>query len=122
MHLRQDSDRPRLGDLDVEIVDDPLGYAKTDIELDVIEGETAVLLGASGAGKSTLVNALLGEERQATGEIREDGRGMFTSYLFQVKSPAESKGPWDYFKQIAHTSGEEAYRPLADGHCPLVKA
>jgi ribosome biogenesis GTPase len=42
-------------------------------------GATAVLLGPSGAGKSTLVNALLGEERQATGEIREDGRGRHTT-------------------------------------------
>ncbi len=42
-------------------------------------GTTAVLLGPSGAGKSTLVNALLGEERQATGAIREDGRGRHTT-------------------------------------------
>jgi ribosome biogenesis GTPase len=42
-------------------------------------GTTAVLLGPSGAGKSTLVNALLGEDRQATGEIREDGRGRHTT-------------------------------------------
>jgi ribosome biogenesis GTPase / thiamine phosphate phosphatase len=42
-------------------------------------GATAVLLGASGTGKSTLINALLGEERQATGEIRSDGRGRHTT-------------------------------------------
>jgi branched-chain amino acid transport system substrate-binding protein len=54
-------------------------------------------------------------------KIREDGRNLTQAYLFEVKKPSESKGPWDYFKQIAHTSGEEAYRPLADGHCPLVK-
>ena len=42
-------------------------------------GETAVLLGASGTGKSTLINALLGEERQATGEVRADGRGRHTT-------------------------------------------
>jgi branched-chain amino acid transport system substrate-binding protein len=55
-------------------------------------------------------------------KIREDGRNLTQAYLFEVKKPSESKGPWDYFKQIAHTPGEEAYRPLADGHCPLVKA
>ena len=55
-------------------------------------------------------------------KIREDGRNLTPAYLFEVKKPAESKGPWDYYKQIAHTPGEEAYRPLADGHCPLVKA
>ena len=42
-------------------------------------GATAVLLGASGTGKSTLINALLGEERQATGEVRADGRGRHTT-------------------------------------------
>jgi len=55
-------------------------------------------------------------------KIRENGRNLTPAYLFEVKKPAESKGPWDYFKQIIHTPGEEAYRPLADGHCSLVKA
>ncbi len=55
-------------------------------------------------------------------KIREDGRNLTPAYLFEVKKPSESKGPWDYFKQIARTPGEEAYRPLADGHCSLVKA
>ncbi len=55
-------------------------------------------------------------------KIREDGRNMVTSYLFQVKKPSESKGPWDYYNLVATTPGDEAYRPLADGHCPIVKA
>ena len=55
-------------------------------------------------------------------KIREDGRNLTPAYLFEVKKPAESKGPWDYFKQIVHTPGDEAYRPLADGHCAFVKA
>jgi branched-chain amino acid transport system substrate-binding protein len=55
-------------------------------------------------------------------KIREDGRNLVTAYLFEVKSPAESKGPWDYYKLKATTPGDEAYRPLAEGHCPLVKA
>jgi branched-chain amino acid transport system substrate-binding protein len=54
--------------------------------------------------------------------IREDGRNLTPAYLFEVKRPSESKGAWDYYKQVAHTPGEEAYRPLADGHCTLVKA
>ena len=54
------------------------------------------------------------------GSIREDGRGLFPSYLFQVKSPAESKGPWDYYKLLATTPADEAFRPLAEGGCPLV--
>ncbi len=54
------------------------------------------------------------------GSIREDGRGLFPAYLFQVKTPAESKGPWDYYKLLATTPASEAWRPLAEGGCPLV--
>ena len=52
--------------------------------------------------------------------IREDGRNLTPAFLFEVKKQAESKGPWDYYKLIASTPGDEAYRPLAEGHCPLV--
>jgi branched-chain amino acid transport system substrate-binding protein len=54
--------------------------------------------------------------------IREDGRNLTPAYLFEVKQPSESKGPWDYYKLLVTTPGDQAYRPLADGHCPLVKA
>jgi len=53
--------------------------------------------------------------------IRQDGRHLTPAYLFEVKKPSESKGPWDYYKLIATTAPDEAYRPLADGHCPLVQ-
>jgi branched-chain amino acid transport system substrate-binding protein len=56
------------------------------------------------------------------GSIREDGRGMFPAYLFQVKTPAESHGPWDYYKLIATTPADQAFRPLSEGGCPLVHA
>ena len=52
--------------------------------------------------------------------IREDGRNLVPAYLFQVKAPAESKAPWDYYKLLATTSGEDAAPPLAGEHCPLV--
>ncbi len=55
-------------------------------------------------------------------KIREDGRNLVPAYLFEVKTPAESKGPWDYYKLVATTPGDEAFRPLADGHCPFIKA
>jgi branched-chain amino acid transport system substrate-binding protein len=55
------------------------------------------------------------------GTVRADGRKMHDMYLFEVKKPSESKGPWDYYKQIAVLSAEQAFRPLADGNCPLVK-
>jgi branched-chain amino acid transport system substrate-binding protein len=56
------------------------------------------------------------------GSIRVDGRKLCPSYLFEVKSPAESKAPWDYYKLVQTTPAEEAFRPLAEGNCPLVKA
>jgi branched-chain amino acid transport system substrate-binding protein len=56
------------------------------------------------------------------GSIRADGRGMFPAYLFEVKKPAESKGKWDYFKLLQTTKPEDAFRPLADGHCYYIKA
>jgi branched-chain amino acid transport system substrate-binding protein len=53
--------------------------------------------------------------------IRDDGRNVHAAYLFQVKSPAESKYPWDYYKLRATIPADEAFRPLKDGGCPLVK-
>jgi branched-chain amino acid transport system substrate-binding protein len=53
--------------------------------------------------------------------IRADGRKMHNMYLFEVKKPSESKGPYDYYKLISTMSGEEAFRPIDQGECPLVK-
>jgi branched-chain amino acid transport system substrate-binding protein len=53
--------------------------------------------------------------------IREDGRMVHDMYLVQVKSPAESKYPWDYYKVVATIPGEKAFRPLSESTCPLVK-
>ncbi len=54
--------------------------------------------------------------------IREDGRHMVDAYLFEVKTPSESKGAWDYYKLLATTPADQAFRPLADGHCGFLKA
>jgi len=55
------------------------------------------------------------------GKIREDGRMVHDMYLVEVKSPAESKGPWDYYKIKATIPAEEAFQPLSASRCPLVK-
>ena len=55
------------------------------------------------------------------GTIRADGRKIHPVYLFEVKKPAESKYAWDYYKVKATIPGDEAFRPLADSKCPLVK-
>jgi branched-chain amino acid transport system substrate-binding protein len=55
------------------------------------------------------------------GRVRQDGRHVHDMYLFEVKKPAESKGPWDYYKVRATIPAEQAFRPEKDGGCPLVK-
>ncbi len=53
--------------------------------------------------------------------IREDGRLIHPIFLFQVKTPEESKYPWDYYKLITEVSSDRAFRPLAEGGCPFVQ-
>jgi branched-chain amino acid transport system substrate-binding protein len=55
------------------------------------------------------------------GTIRADGRKLHPAYLFEVKKPAESKGPWDYYKLVGTTPADQAFRPLSESACPLVK-
>jgi branched-chain amino acid transport system substrate-binding protein len=67
--------------------------------------------------KATPVNDFFAKN----GRIREDGRMVHDMYLMQLKSPAESAGPWDFYKLLTTVPGEQAFRPLAEGGCPLVK-
>lgn len=55
------------------------------------------------------------------GEVRKDGRVTHDMYLFQVKKPDESKGPWDYYKLLATIPAAEAFQPMDKAGCPLVK-
>src|SRR5689334_4050318 len=54
------------------------------------------------------------------GHVREDGRLVHDMLFVQVKTPAESKGPWDYYKILGTVPGDQAFRSLAEGGCPLV--
>lgn len=54
------------------------------------------------------------------GIIRQDGRKLHNMYLFETKTPAESKGPWDYYKLVRTIPPEEAFRPMSEGGCPFV--
>jgi branched-chain amino acid transport system substrate-binding protein len=67
--------------------------------------------------KATPINDMFAKN----GVIREDGRMVHDMYLFQVKSPSESKAPWDYYALKATVPGDKAYMPLASSACPLVK-
>lgn len=55
------------------------------------------------------------------GSIEPNGRALHPAYLFEVKTPAESKGPWDYYKLIGTTPADKAFRPLSESKCPLLK-
>ena len=67
--------------------------------------------------KATAVNDFMTKN----GKIREDGSLVRDMYLFEVKKPSESKGPWDYYKQIAVIPGEEGFKLPGPNQCPLVK-
>jgi branched-chain amino acid transport system substrate-binding protein len=55
------------------------------------------------------------------GKLREDGRVIRDMYLFEVKKPSESTGEWDLLKLIQTVPGDQAFRPIDQGGCPLVK-
>ncbi|MBK6869038.1 MAG: ABC transporter substrate-binding protein [Burkholderiales bacterium] len=54
------------------------------------------------------------------GSVRADGRKIHPVYLFEVKKPSESKGPYDYYKLMATIPADKAFRPIEEGNCPLV--
>lgn len=80
---------------------------------------------AAGSTATDVVRKKMGEtpvnDMFATnGRIRPDGRMVHDLYLAQVKTPAESKTPWDYYRIVRTIPGDEAFRSMADGQCPLV--
>ena len=67
--------------------------------------------------KETPINDMFAKN----GKIREDGRMVHDMYLFEVKKPSESKGRWDYYKLVGTVPGSDAFQPLEQSRCPLVK-
>jgi branched-chain amino acid transport system substrate-binding protein len=55
------------------------------------------------------------------GTIQPNGRKLHPAYLFEVKKPEESKGPWDYYKLVATIPADQAFTPLDKSSCPLLK-
>jgi branched-chain amino acid transport system substrate-binding protein len=81
-------------------------------------------LGSHGDGKAVIAKMKelpTDDKLMGKGTVREDGRKIHPMYLFEVKKPEESKGEWDYYKQLATIPADEAWRPLDQGDCPLVK-
>ena len=76
---------------------------------------------ADGAAVVAKMKSMPTEDRVfGKGTIRQDGRKIHDMFLFEVKKPAESKGPWDLYKVRATIPAAEAFRPIKEGGCPLV--
>ncbi len=81
---------------------------------------------AKSAGGVEVVNRMKAmptmDDAFGAGTIRPDGRKLHASYLLEVKKPSESKGPWDYYKVLGTTPAGEAFRPINQGNCALVRS
>jgi branched-chain amino acid transport system substrate-binding protein len=94
-----------------------LHYLKTAADMGVAAAK------ASGSATVARMKAMpTDDDVFGPGRIREDGRKIHPAYLFEVKTPEESKGPWDYYKLLQTTPAEEAFRPISEGGCPLVRS
>ncbi len=89
-----------------------LHYLKAIKEVNTDEGEKVV---------AQMKKMPINDFMTKNGVLREDGRVVRDMYLFEVKKPSESKGPWDYYKTVRTIPGDEAYRALKDGGCSFVK-
>jgi branched-chain amino acid transport system substrate-binding protein len=77
---------------------------------------------ASGAETVNRMKAMpTNDDAFGEGTIRPDGRKIHPAYLFEVKTPEESRGPWDYYKLISTIPANESFRPLNEGGCSLVR-
>lgn len=90
-----------------------LAYLRAVREAKTIEGESVV----AAMRRFPIHDKLFGDVT-----IRPDGRAVHAVYTFQVKTPAESTGPYDVYRLIATIPGDAAFRPLTEGFCPLVQA
>jgi branched-chain amino acid transport system substrate-binding protein len=78
---------------------------------------------ASGAAVVERMKAMpTDDEAFGQGSIRADGRKLHPAYLFQVKAPNESSGPWDFYRLLGTTPADQAFRPMAQGGCALVRS
>ena len=90
--------------------------------LHYLKAVTAIGSDADGAKVVAKMKEMPTEDRlYGKGSVRQDGRKLHDMYLFEVKKPEESKAPWDYYKLLATIPAAEAFRPIADGKCPLVQ-
>jgi branched-chain amino acid transport system substrate-binding protein len=98
-------------------------YASALHYLKTVKEVGAAAAKASGVEAVSRMKAMPTEDDAfGAGTIRPDGRKLHPAYLFEVKAPRESRAPWDYYKLLQTTPGEQAFRPLAEGGCTLGRA
>lgn len=93
-----------------------LHYLKAVAQMGIAEAKKS---GAAAAAQMKTIST--DDDAFGPGKIREDGRVLHPAYLYEVKTPAESKQPWDCYKLLATIPTEQAFRPMNEGGCPLVK-
>jgi len=94
-----------------------LHYLKTVADMGAAEAKKS-----GGATVARMKAMPTDDDAFGAGIIRADGRKIHPVYLFEVKKPGESKAPWDYYKLVATTPADQAFRPLNEGGCSLVHA
>jgi branched-chain amino acid transport system substrate-binding protein len=105
------------------------GKVPTMVQAGVYAGVAHYLKAVAAAGSGADGKAVVAKMKElptddplfGKGEVRADGRKIHDMYLFKVKAPDQSTGPWDYYETVATIPAAEAFRPLADGNCPLVQ-
>jgi branched-chain amino acid transport system substrate-binding protein len=89
-----------------------LAYLRAAAKVNTISGQAVV---------AEMERAPIDDKLFGTVTIRPDGRAIHAMYLFQVKTPAESHGPWDFYNTVATIPADQAFRPMSQGGCPLVE-
>ena len=105
------------------------GYKPNMVQAGVYSGVTHYLKAVAALGSAADGAAVVAKMKEmptddaayGQGSIRADGRKIHPAYLFEVKTPEASRGPWDYYKLVATIPADVAWRPLGQSACPLVK-
>jgi branched-chain amino acid transport system substrate-binding protein len=98
-------------------------YAATLHYLKAVQDMGVATAKASGVDVVARMKAMpTDDDAFGTGTIRPDGRKLHPAFLFEVKTPEESRGPFDYYKLLQTTEAENAFRPMTEGNCPLVRS
>ncbi len=98
-------------------------YSATMHYLKTVADMGAAAAKADGAATVARMKAMpTDDDAFGAGTIRADGRRLCPAYLLEVKAPGESRGAWDYYKLLQTTAADEAFRPVAEGGCSLVRS